>query len=54
MVEIKNFAVVESICKPRLHICTSIAELTPLRPKRSKEPTPHAADSTVGRSLALS
>ena len=53
MVGIKNFAVVESICKPRLRISTSTAESTFLRSERPKEPTPHAADSIVGRSLAL-
>ena len=53
VVEIKSFAVIESTCKARLRMSTSTAELTPLRPERSKEPTPHAADSIVGRSLAL-
>ena len=53
MVIIKSFAVVESIRKLRLRISTSTVELTPLRPERSKEPTPHTADSIVGRSLAL-
>ena len=52
VVEIKR-AVVESIGK--LHLCTSSStvELTPLRQERSKELTPHAADSIVGHSLAL-
>ena len=36
-----------------LRISTSTAELTPLRPECSKEPTPPAADFIVGRSLAL-
>ena len=53
MVRITSFAVFESICKLRLRISTSTAELTPLRPEYSKEPTRHAADSVVGRSLAL-
>ena len=56
MVEItsSSFAVSKSVYKLRLRISTSTAELTPLRPERSKEPTPHAADSIVRRSLALS
>ena len=53
MVRITSFAVFESICKLRLRISTSTAELTPLRPEYSKEPTRHAADSVVGRSLAV-
>ena len=53
VVKITSFVVVVSICNLRLRISTSTVELTPLRPARSKEPTAHAADSTVGRSLAL-
>ena len=53
MVEIKSFAVVESIYKPRLRIPTSTVELAPLRAECSKEPTPPAADSIAGRSPAL-
>ena len=53
MVEIKSFAVVESIYEPRLRIPTSTVELAPLRAESSKEPTPPAADSIVGRSPAL-
>ena len=53
VVEIKRFAVIESICKARLRISTPTAELTPLRRECSKEATPHAAGSIVGRSLAL-
>ena len=52
MVEIKS-SVVESIGKLHLRTSTSTVELTPLRQECSKEPTPHAADSIVGRSLAL-
>ena len=43
---------VEGICN-LLRISTSIVESTPLRPGHSKDPTPHAADSIAGRSLAL-
>ena len=53
VVEIKSFAVIESTCKARLRMSTSTAELTPLRPECSKEAMPQAADSIVGRSLAL-
>ena len=53
MVDIKSFAVVEGILKLRLRISTSTVKLTLPRPERSKEPTPHTADSIVGRSLAL-
>ena len=53
VVEIKSFAVIESICKVRLRMSTSTAELTPLRRECSKEATPPAADFIVGRSLAL-
>ena len=53
VVDIKSFAVVESICKLRLRISTSTVESTPLRPEHLKEPTPHTADSIVGRSLTL-
>ena len=52
-VEIKSFAVIESICKDRLRMSTSTAELTPLRPGCSREATPHAAHSIIGRSVAL-
>ena len=52
MVDIKSFAVVESIRKLRL-ISTSAVESIPLRPECSKDPTPPAADSIVGHSLAL-
>ena len=53
MVEIKSFAVVESIYKPLLRIPTSTVELAPLRAECSKEPTPPAADSIVDRSPAV-
>ena len=53
VVEIRSFAVVESICKLRLRLSTSTVELTPLRSEHSKEPTWHAANSIVGHSLAL-
>ena len=44
----------ESVYKLRLRISTCTVEPIPLRPERSKDPTPHAADSIVGRSFALS
>ena len=53
MVEIKSFAVVESIYKPLLRTPTSTVELAPLRAECSKEPTPPAADSIVDRSPAV-
>ena len=53
VVRITSFAVVESICKLHLRISTSTAEIIPLRPEYSKEPTGHAADTIIGRSLAL-
>ena len=53
VVEIKSFAVIESICKDHLHMSTTTTELTPLGPKCSKEVTPHAAHSIVGHSFAL-
>ena len=53
VVEINSYAVVESIYKPRLLISTSTIEVTPLRRECWEGPTPHAADSIVGRSPAL-
>ena len=53
VVEIKSFAVIESICRACLRMSTPTAESTPLRLECSKEATPHAADSIIGRSLAL-
>ena len=53
VVEIKSFAVLESICKLRLRLSTSTVESTPLSPEHSKETTRHTADSIVGHSLAL-
>ena len=52
VVEIKS-AVVGVSWVYRLRISTTTVEVTPLRQERSKETTPHTADSTVGRSLAL-
>ena len=43
----------EYSCKLRLRMSTSVVELSPLRPERLSESTPHAAGSTVGRTLAL-
>ena len=51
--EIKRFAVIEGSCEARLHMSSSTAELTPLRPECSREATPHAAHPVDGRSLAL-
>jgi len=42
-----------SICERHIHISTSLVELTSLEQGGSRKTTPHAADSTGGRSLAL-